>query len=131
MNPTDWINAATQPPPVKDIGEILRGTKPYVLAVDAKGRMSVGYPYKYSTGELGWVFAKPIGAVTHWMPLPEPPMTDDDKRDADLIRQSKKRGGSFKPLRQVLLEIEASDPKGAGSVESAPIQDTPRSNPKS
>lgn len=47
--------------------------KPYVLAVDVKGRMSVGYTHQASTGETCWTFAKPIGRPTHWMPLPEPP----------------------------------------------------------
>lgn len=39
-----------------------------VLFCDAKGRMSVGYNRE---GQL--VMAKPIGKITHWMPLPEPP----------------------------------------------------------
>lgn len=49
--------------------------KPYVLVVDAKGRMSVGYAMAHAGEKFGyrWIFAKPIGIPTHWMPLPEPP----------------------------------------------------------
>ena len=47
--------------------------KLYVLLVDAKGRMSVGYRLHYDSGETMFITAKPIGEVTHWMPLPEPP----------------------------------------------------------
>lgn len=53
--------------------------KPYVLAIDSKDRMSVGWAYRYSTGKLGWTFAKPIGQPTHWMPLPTPPTTRGDE----------------------------------------------------
>lgn len=45
---------------------------PYVLAVDARDRMSVGYARENSEGYT-WVFAKPIGEPTHWMPLPLAP----------------------------------------------------------
>lgn len=47
--------------------------KPYVLVVDAKGRMSIAYAHRLSKGELHWAMAKPIGEVTNWMPLPTPP----------------------------------------------------------
>jgi len=39
-----------------------------VLFCDAKGRMSVGY-----NRDGNFTMAKPIGIVTHWMPLPNPP----------------------------------------------------------
>jgi hypothetical protein len=47
--------------------------KPYVLAVDAKNRMSIGYVVRYQDGRHRWTFAKPIGEVTHWQPLPKGP----------------------------------------------------------
>jgi hypothetical protein len=61
--------------PVSDMPPVSarNGDKPYVLAVDTKGRMSVGYCWIASRGEVCWTFAKPIGEVTHWMPLPEAP----------------------------------------------------------
>jgi hypothetical protein len=48
--------------------------KQYVLAVDAQGRMSIGYAVKNS-GPRGysWVFAKQIGPPTHFTFLPDPP----------------------------------------------------------
>ena len=52
--------------------------KQYVLAVDAKGRMSIAYAYRHSANTVIWTMAKPIGAVTHWMPLPEPPNAGAD-----------------------------------------------------
>lgn len=67
-----WTALTAQEPEARDLTEDVRN-KHYLLAVDAKGRMSVGYCYRYQTGELGWVFAKPIGAVTHWMQLPDAP----------------------------------------------------------
>ncbi len=72
-----WRNIETDPPVLTELTVAIRG-KPYVLAVDAKGRMSVGYPYRHSTGEVGWVFAKPIGEPTHWMPLPEAPSMEQE-----------------------------------------------------
>ncbi len=63
-----WIDVNHQAPPIAAYRE-----KPYVLAVDAKGRMSIGYALPHSTAGFYWVFAKPIGTVTHWMKLPEPP----------------------------------------------------------
>ena len=47
--------------------------KRYVLAVDEKNRMSVGYCMCQPSGYLHWTFSKPIGRPTHWMPLPEVP----------------------------------------------------------
>ena len=51
----------------------LRDKSRYVLAVDAKGRMSIGYALRYASGDVHWIFAKQIGEVTHWMPLPAEP----------------------------------------------------------
>lgn len=48
--------------------------KPYVLAVDAKERMAVGYFHEYSTGERGFTSAKPISNPVKWMPLPTAPI---------------------------------------------------------
>lgn len=66
-----WISVDDEDhkPPIR---ESYRDPAPYVLACDAKGRMSVAYADKHSVGYV-WVMAKPIGAVTHWMPLPDPP----------------------------------------------------------
>jgi len=74
MGKDEWIAIESEEPAIyEDIG--LNQPAPYVLAVDAEGRMSVGYVRaRYSRNHgLWWVFAKPIGAVTHWMPLPDPP----------------------------------------------------------
>lgn len=70
----EWQSIETNEPPIQTfvVGQG-RSEKPYVLAVDAKGRMAVVYFHRYSTGELGMTSAKPIGMATHWMPLPEPP----------------------------------------------------------
>jgi hypothetical protein len=51
--------------------------KQYVLTVDAKGRMAVAYFERSSTGELNHVSAKPTGAPTHWMFLPDPPSLEE------------------------------------------------------
>jgi hypothetical protein len=69
MTEQDWKPIETHPPPFSQGFP----AKPYVLAVDAKGRMSVGFARRYSTGEIMWTFAKPIGEPTHWQDLPEPP----------------------------------------------------------
>lgn len=66
-----WLPIGTDQPPLSDLGR----TKNYILAVDSKGRMSVAYAYRHSAGMIQWVMAKPIGEVTHWMPLPVPPIT--------------------------------------------------------
>ena len=68
-----WNAIATVPPPIQTFKDGAWSEKPYVLAVDAKGRMAVVYFHRYSTGELGMTSAKPIGEPTHWMPLPIPP----------------------------------------------------------
>jgi hypothetical protein len=65
-----WLNLKTTTPPLLDAHG---ATKPYVLAVDSKGRMTVAYAYQHPTGEIEWIMAKPVGVVTHWMPLPQPP----------------------------------------------------------
>ena len=43
--------------------------------------MSVGYAMEHSGYALGygWTFAKPIGVPTHWMPLPEPPISKSEE----------------------------------------------------
>lgn len=69
-----WFDVTKKLPKMVEIGADYQ-SKPYVLAVDCKGRMSIGYLRKYSSDNLRWTFAKPIGEVTHWMPLPEPPKT--------------------------------------------------------
>ena len=43
--------------------------KHYILAVDLRGRMSVGYVWENGT----WTFAKPIGEPRYWMELPDRP----------------------------------------------------------
>lgn len=65
-----WRDITKEGPPSGSFDDEVRN---YCLAIDAKGRASVGYATKYSTGEIFWRFAKPIGEVTHWMPLPEAP----------------------------------------------------------
>ena len=66
-----WRDLKKHTPPIRDFSK--PKVKPYVLVVDAKGRMSIAYAFEYSSGEIGWTMAKPIGTVTHWMRLPEPP----------------------------------------------------------
>lgn len=73
----EWFPVTTLPP-LATIGGDLKD-KPYVLAVDQKGRMSIGYLIKYSSDNLRWTFAKPIGDPTHWMPLPAPPNPHEPK----------------------------------------------------
>ena len=74
-----WIDTRAQKPPMQRFvsGQGLQPPKPpYVLAVDVKGRMSVGYARENSEGYT-WVFAKPIGEPTHFQPLPEPPKAEE------------------------------------------------------
>jgi len=66
-----WRDLKTHTPPIRDFSK--PKVKPYVLVVDSKGRMSIAYAFEYSSGEIGWTMAKPIGTVTHWMRLPKPP----------------------------------------------------------
>jgi hypothetical protein len=70
-----WNDLRTVPPPIQQFisGQGWQPQPPYVLAVDAKDRMSVGYARENSEGYT-WVFAKPIGEPTHWTPLPIPPI---------------------------------------------------------
>lgn len=69
MTAEDWIDVMKEKPPMQRFisgqGWVPRA-KPYVLAVDVKGRTSVGYAVKNATG-YDWTFAKPIGEPTHWM----------------------------------------------------------------
>jgi hypothetical protein len=67
-----WKSIEDQLPPINEVP--VGHNRKYVLAIDAKDRMSVGYAYRYSTGELGWTFAKAIGIPTHWTELPPPPV---------------------------------------------------------
>lgn len=72
--PSKWVPVGERVPAEK--GDQWTKSAPlYVLAVDGKGRMSVGYCIAgyYKDGGAHWVFAKAIGAPTHWMPLPEVP----------------------------------------------------------
>lgn len=74
----EWNDCMEQKPPMRQFisGQGWQPAKlPYVLAVDGKDRMSVGYATKYADPSRGyhWTFAKPIGEPTHWMPLPDPP----------------------------------------------------------
>lgn len=70
----EWRDVKSEKPPLRAfVSGHGYSDKPYVLAVDAKGRMSVGYAMLYSSGHLQWTFAKPIGEPTHWMHLPPPP----------------------------------------------------------
>jgi len=66
----DWISIDDRLPECREAWETAKA-KPYVLAVDAKGRMTVAY--RSGQHPQQWTMAKPIGTVTHWMPLPEPP----------------------------------------------------------
>jgi hypothetical protein len=72
---TLWNDLRLVPPPIQRFipgqGGVPR-EKPYVLVVDARDRMSVGYAREASYG-FTWVFAKPIGEPTHWTPLPVAP----------------------------------------------------------
>lgn len=63
-------------PPLSDRFK-LAANRVYVLAIDAKNRMSVGYAYRLSGGSLFWTFAKPIGNPIAWMELPQPPQQGD------------------------------------------------------
>lgn len=70
----EWQSVESAEPPIRS----KENPKPYVLAVDAKGRQSVAYIFsKYDEGGYWWVSAKPIGTPTHWMPLPDPPEVKD------------------------------------------------------
>ena len=67
-----WIRVKDRlPDNIVNCGERLP-EKPYVLCVDSRGRTSVGYPIRYSYG-VRFIFSKPIGDPTHWMPLPDSP----------------------------------------------------------
>ena len=67
---SEWIDVKDRVPEkqVATYGDFK--VKPYVLVCDSKSRMSIAYPVRYATGEIRWTMAKPIGGVTHWMPLP-------------------------------------------------------------
>jgi hypothetical protein len=71
---SEWNDVKTSKPPMR---RFLSGSswteKPYVLVVDALGRMSIAYASENGGNWIQWTMAKPIGNVTHWMPLPEPP----------------------------------------------------------
>ncbi len=76
---SQWINTLKEKPPIQRFvsGQGWQPFKPpYVLAVDVKGRMSVGYARENSGGHT-WIFAKPIGEPTHWQHLPEPPRPEE------------------------------------------------------
>lgn len=73
-----WIDPMVEKPPMRRFvsGQGWQPAKlPYVLAVDIKGRMSVGYASEHSGYDRGysWTFAKPIGEVVRWMHLPSLP----------------------------------------------------------
>lgn len=71
---SEWIKVTEKIPP---ISKVYGGKNaPYVLAIDEKDRMSVGYAMQYGDGRLMWTFAKPISEPTHWMPLPAAPKRD-------------------------------------------------------
>jgi len=74
MKNSEWISVNDgYPLSLMDVGR--KNDIPYVLAVDSKNRMSVGYIDRlYSNGTPQWVFTKPIGKPTHWMHLPRPPV---------------------------------------------------------
>lgn len=94
MNPSEpafpgqWHDVKSITPPIRDwVSGRGWSEKHYVLAVDAKGRMSVGFATEQlvMTGcsvPFTWTFAKPIGEPTHWMELPKPPQSilDECKR---------------------------------------------------
>lgn len=78
MQSDDWIDPMEEKPPVQRFvsGQgWVPSAKPYVLAVDVKGRMSVGYAMEHSGERDGyrWTFAKPIGEPIRWMRLPPAP----------------------------------------------------------
>jgi hypothetical protein len=71
----DWQAVEANKPPIQTFTPGRGWTeKHYILAIDAKRRMSVGYAvHNSSPPGYTWVFAKPIGAPTHWTELPDPP----------------------------------------------------------
>ena len=68
-NESPWNELPDSPPPITDVYR----PKLYVLAIDGKDRMSVGFCMRQYSGYLHWTFAKPIGNPTHWAYLPQPP----------------------------------------------------------
>ena len=45
-----------------------------VLAIDTEGDMFTSVYVSFATGRNAWSTSfRPLGSVTHWMPLPEPP----------------------------------------------------------
>lgn len=66
---SEWQPVETVTPPLRNGGN----AKPYVLAIDAEDRQAIGWFNRYSTGELGFTSAKPIGMPTHWQALQHPP----------------------------------------------------------
>lgn len=65
----DWYDAL-----VDQLPFAIDPSKPvYVLVVDGQNRMAVAYLKNLGNHRHKWVSAKPIGIVTHWMPLPMPP----------------------------------------------------------
>lgn len=69
-----WNDVKTITPPLRDwVSGRGWSDKEYVLAVDAKGRMSIGFATTHSSVPFIWTFAKPIGEPTHWRQLPKPP----------------------------------------------------------
>jgi len=69
-----WIPVEEKlPDGVREHGQFKHKNEYSVLAVDAQGRQSVGYVVYYEDGKHRWTFAKAIGIVTHWMPLPASP----------------------------------------------------------
>lgn len=82
----EWSDVMTHKPPLQRFvsGQGWQpALAPYVLAVDVKGRMSVGYAIAYDAGGYHWAFAKPIGEPTHWMPLPDPPSLNAAERETE------------------------------------------------
>ena len=70
----DWNDVNTVTPPLRDwVSGRGFSEKHYVLAVDSKGRMSIGFATSYDKTHWRWTFAKPIGEPTHWRQLPNPP----------------------------------------------------------
>ncbi len=70
----DWNDVKAVAPPLRVfVSGQGWSEKQYVLAVDAKDRMSIGFATGNSVGPFCWTFAKPIGEPTHWRQLPQPP----------------------------------------------------------
>jgi len=81
----EWRDPMDEKPPIQQFISGQGWTpKAYVLAVDVKGRVSVGYATQNRSGGYRWAFAKPIGEPVLWMPLPPLPVKFPHEKDLEL-----------------------------------------------